>query len=135
MTWLQSTVEKNQTISAEVVADIEARDRTRVLLNHQFELIFGFRPDDAFSPAEQRERMEGTIRQYTIESIAQLETFVNHLCLTPTGFASVRLLSIYRSNISAFGLLLDSLRRARESGELLDPQYDELLAIIEANAQ
>ena len=109
-----------------LIAEIEARSHTRVLLKHQFEVMFGFSPDDLLSQPERHERLMKASRHYMVDSFAQLEVYIIHLCLQHGYFAPGRVLSLYGPNVR----YLEGLCRMRKSGHFLDPLHDQLLKTI-----
>jgi hypothetical protein len=140
LAWVRDAAATHRMLSAAVIEEIDARGATRVLLNHQFELMFGFAPDGALPSQDRNERLQGALRAYMLESIAQLEVYVNHLCLQRGLFSAERVRALQTTNKSLFEICADQLCRLRRSGGLRDPQYDELLRILahecsEADAQ
>ena len=130
MAWVKTAAEHNTTISPSIKAEIEARHQTRVLLKHQFELIFGFAPDASIPQPEAHERLMNAVWLYMMDSVTELEVYINHLCLQRGLFAAERVSYLYESNHSLFGLYLDQLCRLRREGRCLEPQYTELLRIL-----
>jgi len=130
ISWVKNIAEQNQTISPSIKATIEAHGHTRVLLNRQSELVFGFAPGASLSPAEARERMTRSLWQYMVESMLELETYVNHLCLQAGPVAAERVRYLYQSNRSVFDFFLKQLCRERKEGRFLDPAHTELLRIL-----
>ena len=128
--WVGTMAANNTRISQEITSQIEARSETRVLLKHQFELIFGFAPDASFAAAELRERAEQAIWKYMVAGITELETYINHLCLKSGCLSAERVIYLQESNRALFDQYADQVSRLRREARLLDPQYTELLRIL-----
>ena len=129
--WVKNAACNHEAMSPAITAQIEEHGETRVLLKDQFELMFGFAPGDPIPQPETRERVRKAVRQYRLDSFLALELYINYLCLTSSGWAADRVAYLRESNRSIFGLYLDALCRMRPACQLLDPQYTELLRILD----
>ena len=129
--WIDAATQGRSEITPALRAEIDARGHTRVLLKHQLDVVLGFSVDTP-PDVPQTERIQQVVWQQLVASIAQIERFLNHLCLGHGGFDAARVLHLRASNRAMFDEFGRRLVELRSSGRLTEPQYSQILDILQA---